>query len=417
LCIIQNDIDDWNYEAVQMAKVYGGSYVTLAALHTEDCDGGLFSTTASKYDWIPLPAINIEGQEYDILTPQQLPQVHSWRSMDHKSCTTPLFNRAWAYQERLVASRVLYFAKNELLWECFQCMACECLEDESTEYMMPSARSTVALKCPKLEHRKQLTENKAKGRWCNMVEEYSALSLTMHKDRLPAISAHAAQIQTYRPNDRYLAGLWCKTLLDDMLWSRLSGSRIIAAPRDTFAPTWSWASVADRTHYNWIPEDENQVERPQIVDVVCHYIQNEHHGHVDFGRIVLLGKLVPCTLRLDDYKEWYHIFLTSPFFGTMSVSSIVLDCDFESRTEVKSTHEGVHTVHFLQMAEDVSHLYCLLLVKQIHRPIYRRIGMMCEELIPADDERLRLYKYSVKKKVDKLKRMFCDIPQTEVTIE
>lgn len=38
----------------------------------------------------------------------------------------PLLTRAWAFQERLLARRIIYLGQNELFWECTEGYGCEC---------------------------------------------------------------------------------------------------------------------------------------------------------------------------------------------------------------------------------------------------------------------------------------------------
>ncbi|OCL09069.1 HET-domain-containing protein, partial [Glonium stellatum] len=42
LCIIQGDPLDWETESANMSRIYGGSYLTLAASSSSHADGGLF---------------------------------------------------------------------------------------------------------------------------------------------------------------------------------------------------------------------------------------------------------------------------------------------------------------------------------------------------------------------------------------
>jgi hypothetical protein len=38
----------------------------------------------------------------------------------------PLFYRAWAFQGRLLATRIVHFGPKELVWECRSWISCEC---------------------------------------------------------------------------------------------------------------------------------------------------------------------------------------------------------------------------------------------------------------------------------------------------
>jgi Heterokaryon incompatibility protein (HET) len=49
LCIIQDDGEDWSEQAMAMASIYGGSYLTLSALGSVDgtLDASLIVTTCT----------------------------------------------------------------------------------------------------------------------------------------------------------------------------------------------------------------------------------------------------------------------------------------------------------------------------------------------------------------------------------
>ncbi|KIJ52113.1 hypothetical protein M422DRAFT_88967, partial [Sphaerobolus stellatus SS14] len=64
--------------------------------------------------------------------------------------------------------------------------------------------------------------------------------ITVPSDKLVALAGVAEQFQ-HVYNDKFLAGLWQKTLAFDLLWS--SGAQGFN-PRPKYrAPTWSWASI------------------------------------------------------------------------------------------------------------------------------------------------------------------------------
>lgn len=87
-------------------------------------------------------------------------------------------------------------------------------------------------------------------RWWQIVEEYSSRAMTSSSDKLVAIAAVAESFQRLIPIQekrgwRYLAGLWEKTLLRDLVWSPagvVQGELLPERPPYR-APSWSWASV------------------------------------------------------------------------------------------------------------------------------------------------------------------------------
>jgi len=51
LCIIQDDIDDWNQEAGRMALIYNNSYITFSATSSRNCDDDLFHGKDPRKAW------------------------------------------------------------------------------------------------------------------------------------------------------------------------------------------------------------------------------------------------------------------------------------------------------------------------------------------------------------------------------
>ncbi|KAF8849481.1 HET-domain-containing protein, partial [Acephala macrosclerotiorum] len=219
LCIIQDDTGDWQKEAANMASVYKNSSLTLAATGSPNCDSGLFH----KY-------------------PD--PQIHTLTVPDTNDY--PLLHRAWAFQERLLSTRVLHFCKTELVWECMETWTCQCgsfypsqnLKKSIAGHKQPEVDTVVA------------EESTSLGSWANIVEGYTKLDLTYESDRLPALAGLAEHIH-HGHRGRYLAGLWEDSLAKDLVWHRLTWDpdRDYPRPSNSTLPTWSWASISDRIYY------------------------------------------------------------------------------------------------------------------------------------------------------------------------
>jgi hypothetical protein len=153
----------------------------------------------NEFNAFRLSPINIGGKYWQLSARRLLPTFHSWFPLAMGN-RIPLFERAWAYQERLVSPRVVYFTQHEVLWECFECIGCECIGDASTASQFPPA---YADGCPKIRHIKLLDQGQVAERWHPIVEEYSRLDLTIETDKFLSISAVAKQIQQLRQSDRY----------------------------------------------------------------------------------------------------------------------------------------------------------------------------------------------------------------------
>ncbi|KAK0741416.1 heterokaryon incompatibility protein-domain-containing protein [Schizothecium vesticola] len=279
LCILQDSPADWASEASRMAAVYRNSHLTLSATSSS-------SPLAGIYTPAPGGAVHIaadppeDAETLDILFPaaaklrEELrlelrfkivhPGLARWDVPDKEGEDSPLLTRAWAYQERLLAPRVLHFGRWEAWWECQQGLACECQgmgwgvrEGKHMGTYMGAAQGEVEMP-PKVSHYAALhvggKGDKGRGklleRWGEMVEEYTRRRLTYSADRLPAFGGVAGEMGEAL-GMRYLAGQWEGTLPEALMWEREEGTvgaRLVWG-EERPAPSWSWASVDDAVRF------------------------------------------------------------------------------------------------------------------------------------------------------------------------
>jgi hypothetical protein len=111
--------------------------------------------------------------------------------------------------------------------------------------------------------------------WQCIATDYSARSLTVSSDKLPALAGIARRFQE-RSGDEYLAGIWKKSPLDDLLWANEGRYKSYYPPRpksEKFpemdlaapapgkpirygAPSWSWTAVDGAVR--WLLATENR---------------------------------------------------------------------------------------------------------------------------------------------------------------
>ncbi|KAI1371698.1 heterokaryon incompatibility protein-domain-containing protein [Hypoxylon crocopeplum] len=129
MCIIQGDIDDWTHQAGQMYHVYRNAHVTLAAVYGHSSTSGLRSMSTESQS-VRVAELRLGQDHCPIYMRPSHFLRHGWG--DHSQAYpgvkdwAPLFCRAWAFQERLISPRVLYFTESEILFQCFSATACEC---------------------------------------------------------------------------------------------------------------------------------------------------------------------------------------------------------------------------------------------------------------------------------------------------
>ena len=113
LCIIQDSQDDWLRHASLMDDIYRGGFLNIAATRASDPFQGMFaerSTVLLRPLRLQLSSSSTNGF-YDVGDDFSEAWVRD-------VAFSPLAIRAWVYQERLLAPRVVHFAKSQLYWEC-----------------------------------------------------------------------------------------------------------------------------------------------------------------------------------------------------------------------------------------------------------------------------------------------------------
>jgi len=140
----------------------------------------------------------------------------------------PLFTQGWVCQERILAPRIVHFARQELRWECIEVGVCQRpaidLLSDPVEPFKPrweskpisrheSLYKEISLITSTGRHRRLQNPSSDTSRtlfmaalWHQIASEYSRLRLTVPWDRLAAIS-EIADVIYWNIECHYLAGL------------------------------------------------------------------------------------------------------------------------------------------------------------------------------------------------------------------
>lgn len=241
LCIIQDDEDDWAWEASTMAEIYTQSYCTLAALSSADSTAGLRKKTQTDQSMlIDISAKDGHNAPFNVRLVSS-PKVWNseydgwWVSEPTGTgyeTTSPLRYRAWALQEKELSTRVIHFGLRQLLWECCELKA----TGQLPWYHVVRNR---ARRRPQGSILPLPLSVRMSARWLNICEDYSSRSLTKETDKLIALSGIARSFQKHFPNDKYIGGLWSSHLPLALLWER-NGSAKDVYTTEYIAPSWSW---------------------------------------------------------------------------------------------------------------------------------------------------------------------------------
>ncbi|KAK6813622.1 hypothetical protein RU639_010331 [Aspergillus parasiticus] len=362
LCIVQDDSEDWREQCPRMAEVYHNAYITLAASAAPNPRAGLYFTSNDEWD---------RGRE--ILSTSGR---HAFRAfgrtpmtdMNSTGDSEPLFKRAWAYQERMLSPRILYFTRREILWECNERAACQCLH----------LRENGSLKVTFTE---STDVRDFTFRWTDIVTEYSRRELSHTTDKLPALAGIARMMHSLRANDAYIAGLWRNTICLDLLWRGNRESELATWQ----APSWSWASINGEV--TWLINERNVHGFRPMLSYVTHHCTPLHptddgcFGGLQSASLTVKGKLKSAI--------WNYPGHSLTIGKAHRHGSFLEDTDFWSEPTTKES--SLYILHVGDMFSGghrtKSYYLCL---RQVNARLqtYERVGLFYEKERPSSLERL-----------------------------
>jgi hypothetical protein len=296
LCIIQDDLEDWEREALSMSDVFSQSAITIAATSSTDSQGGLFFPRSTE------PSAQLLWTVSDECPPERI----SFRSHDDMRYYSlvdrgPLNQRGWVFQERLLSKRIVHFTSDRLFWECQQ----TALEEGLTKSSTPDRRPMREFHLANLRRRTGSSEDRhwMDDCWRSVVEYYTRTQLTYKNDRLPTL-AGLAKTWAKSSDDRYVAGCWQRNLALHLLWSVLSRTESTELLQ---RPSWSWTSFDGVFCFHALWESENVVNLVEdIVVIINGSATSKIYGGIQEGFLTLTGRVKATTFnggRTDGEQE------------------------------------------------------------------------------------------------------------------
>lgn len=305
-----------------MPDVYKNSLLNISADAAWDAQGGCFRDRRPlEVSPMLLGFPEMDDQDFWLTVDDK----HHFTSVKH----APVAQRAWCFQERPLARRVLHFTDRELIWEC--CAAGQSFASETFLHGAPFAKVFSGM--PKMQNLGSLDKETVYTQWNEMCKLYSQRGLTYVSDKLVALSGLAKEVQHHIPNDAYLAGLWMSTLPIGLLWqARTKSKRLPSTP--FVAPSWSWASI-DGPIQNIPGDDEddessNFLRVAQVLDATIDpVVAADPTSSLRTASLTVSGLLRPIELR-PDYKEYpWYMFAVA---GGQIHELTVIDCGREFST-------------------------------------------------------------------------------------
>lgn len=285
LCIVQDDVKDWETESAQMASIYQHAYLTISAVRSgSDSEGflphryrrqALLKVSLSWGDSAELYACpyNGKGARYG-----------------------PLDTRGWTLQEQWLSKRQIRFEAEQIVWIC-QRESHPKLPSDTHEQPYP-VRNVEALfpdqgKYPYMP-------------WYEMLEDYTTRKLSFASDVLPALAGLAWIVaQRDQTRSHYVAGLWWEDIGHGLCWT-VDGAK--SSRRFPYvAPTWSWASVDSPVTYSRTkPKLSGAWMLPIKVLELCRFLNFEVSvpGYNDYG--VVLAAWIRLQAPVVPFRREYH---------------------------------------------------------------------------------------------------------------
>lgn len=297
LCILQDDISDWERNSSSMDKVYGCAKVTLVAAASRSCREGF---------------LKVQGQQLLLPFRSKIqPTVRGLIRLQFKFAftgkvgtpwysyvdfyNTPLSRRGWTVQERLLAARQIIFGPCNVHFTCPNWKQSRGARlKENWDLAMSDINNT---QTSVLYHT-----------WLiRVVSEFmyiTAESFTDPSDLLPALSG-LAHCFNRRFQDEYCAGHWKQAPLTSFMWTRSNFSNINKithlqshrSPIPYLLPSWSYLCKGYLNIYGFIQSLDSKYH-----DKPYHVSDTPEVEHLDWERCLLrndpMGALRSAKLKI-----------------------------------------------------------------------------------------------------------------------
>ena len=252
LCINQDDTQGKIKEISNMGSIYASSALNLSATASSSGSDGLFFSR-HPVSVAPCKWRAYFGEKGNVTQGELTAYSNRW---SEEVIQAPIYTRAWVFQERTLAPRVVHFSRDQIFWECASLQAAEIYPHGMPYQNEKGSYDTQSREAEILRTRREIDATHDMKRWevCQeiwaaLIPLYSRANLTLDADKLPAISGVARRLSIMsglEPTNDYAAGLWHPGFARQLLW-RADLAPNKPRPTSYRAPSWSWASIDTRS--------------------------------------------------------------------------------------------------------------------------------------------------------------------------
>lgn len=239
LCIIQDskDGEDWAYEAMRMGDVYTYGAFNIAATGYEDGSSGLFSERKALLRTYPAVTLKcvVRGIDGSKRSFDGIYVGFRSNEFDYQVTRSPLNDRAWVAQERILSPAVLHFTPEHLWWECSRLIVNEGFSPGRDDWERIETSPTGIIRSLNTESNRE----DIYSFWRDFTSYYADAKMTFDQDRFPGAAGIAGVIGEL-VDDNLIAGIWEGDLIRSLIMTRYA--TIESIPSAKLAPSWSWAS-------------------------------------------------------------------------------------------------------------------------------------------------------------------------------
>jgi hypothetical protein len=357
LCIIQDDVHDWERESGKMASIFGNATVAIVAGSTPHPSFPLILPTVQ----IEAPRAPADAAPSGLIVQSKDPL---YNALTHGLSSSNCYKRAWMLQESFLAQSVLHFVAGRVIFEeptGLTGLMPGCREDQLQ--LLPHPDNHVKKLCMSLFAEPSLPAE-ILDLWWHFVEQYSLMKLTFQSDKLVAISGQADKFSSALGT--YTAGLWPQhDFVRSLCWQLRSTSVQSAA---YVAPSWSWAALDGPV---FAPIKKQSIICAELVKYECIPLGQNQFGALKRAELTLRAPYVEFEVRGQDNT---HDVVRGISQCLVYAQKDSMGLTFELDT-FKTFHYGMKLA-CLRMLEDVDgDLTCLVLMPVLDG-CWERIAVM-----------------------------------------